>query len=273
MSRQPLFRPLFRPLRTSHCASHALDRAAPVRHHGTDKQTDRARIPLRRPLESPAEARAPRTVDGMTLAQSERAALADLFDELGPDQPTLCEGWDTQDLLIHLVLRDGRPDAFAGTIVKPLQGWTDRVAAGYAKRPWSELVQRYRSGPPVWNPAGWGKLNELTNGGEMFIHHEDARRGQPGWEPRELDPASVAELEKMLGSGVSKLALRKFPVGVVAELPGGRHIPLKSGEPTATVTGEPGEIVLWLSGRDAAKVTFTGDDQAVSGVQAGSRGV
>src|SRR5664279_4326015 len=105
----------------------------------------------------------------MTLAHSERAALADLFDELGPDQPTLCEGWDTQDLLIHLVIRDGRPDALAGTYVKPLKGWTDKVAAGYAERAWSELVQQYRSGPPVWNPAGWGKLDDLTNGGEMFI--------------------------------------------------------------------------------------------------------
>ena len=209
----------------------------------------------------------------MTLAHSERAALADLFDELGPDQPTLCEGWDTQDLLIHLVIRDGRPDALAGTYVKPLKGWTDKVAAGYAERAWSELVQQYRSGPPVWNPAGWGKLDDLTNGGEMFIHHEDARRGQPGWEPRELDAASVAELEKMLGSGMSRLALRKCPVGIVAELPDGRRITLKSGEPAAVVAGEPGEIILWMSGRDAARVTFTGDDQAVSALHAGSRGL
>ena len=209
----------------------------------------------------------------MTLAHSERAALADLFDELGPDQPTLCEGWDTQDLLIHLVIRDGRPDALAGTYVRPLKGWTDKVAAGYAERAWSELVQQYRSGPPVWNPAGWGKLDDLTNGGEMFIHHEDARRGQPGWEPRELDAASVAELEKMLGSGMSKLALRKFPVGIVAELPNGRRIPLKSGERAAVVAGEPAEIILWMSGRDAARVTFTGDDQAVSALHAGSRGL
>ena len=209
----------------------------------------------------------------MTLAHSERAALADLFDELGPDQPTLCEGWDTQDLLIHLLIRERRPDAAIGTYVKPFSGWTDKVAAEYAKRPWGELVQEYRSGPPVWNPSGWGKLDELTNGGEMFIHHEDARRGRPGWEPRDLDPASVAELEKMLGSGMSKLALRKFPVGIVAELPDGRRIPLKSGEPAANVTGEPGEIIMWMSGRDAAKVTFTGDEEAVSALHAGSRGM
>jgi hypothetical protein len=77
----------------------------------------------------------------------------------------------------------------------------------------------------------------------------------------------------MLGSGMSKLALRKFPVGIVAELPDGRRIPLKSGEPAAVVAGEPGEIILWMSGRDAARVTFTGDDEAVSALQAGSRGL
>ncbi len=209
----------------------------------------------------------------MTLARSERAALADLFDELGPDQPTLCEGWDTQDLLIHLLIRERRPGAYAGTFVKPLKGWTDKVAGGYAQRPWSEVVQEYRSGPPVWNPAGWGKLDELTNGGEMFIHHEDARRGQPGWEPRKLDPESVAELEKMLGSGMSKLALRKFPIGVVAELPDSRRIPLKPGEPAAIVSGEPGEIIIWMSGRDEARVTFAGDDDAVAALHAGTRGL
>ena len=42
----------------------------------------------------------------MSLAQSERAQLADLFVTLGPDQPTLCEGWDTQDLLVHLLVRE-----------------------------------------------------------------------------------------------------------------------------------------------------------------------
>ena len=38
----------------------------------------------------------------MSLARTERAALADLFEQVGPDQPTLCEGWQTLDLLIHL---------------------------------------------------------------------------------------------------------------------------------------------------------------------------
>jgi uncharacterized protein (TIGR03083 family) len=46
-----------------------------------------------------------------TLARAERAALCDLFDEVGPDAPTLCAGWTTRDLAAHLVIRERRADA------------------------------------------------------------------------------------------------------------------------------------------------------------------
>ena len=36
----------------------------------------------------------------------ERLELCDLLLELGPDAPTLCEGWTTADLAAHLVLRE-----------------------------------------------------------------------------------------------------------------------------------------------------------------------
>jgi uncharacterized protein (TIGR03083 family) len=45
----------------------------------------------------------------MTYAQDERAALAALLHETGPDGPTLCEGWQTRDLAAHLALRARRP--------------------------------------------------------------------------------------------------------------------------------------------------------------------
>jgi uncharacterized protein (TIGR03085 family) len=209
----------------------------------------------------------------MTLAQSERAALADLFAELGPDQPTLCEGWQTRDLLVHLIIRERRPDAAVGTAVKPLEGWTKKVAAGYADRPWTELIEEYRTGPQKWNPMRWSKVDELANGGEMFIHHEDARRGQPGWAPRTFDEDTTQTLIGMIDSPLSRLAVRKSPVGVVAEVPGGRTIQLKSGEPAVTLNGEPGEILLWLSGRRACRVELKGEPQAVDALNALQRGI
>lgn len=208
----------------------------------------------------------------MSLAQSERAQLADLFVTLGPDQPTLCEGWDTKDLLIHLLVRERSPLGAVGNYVPPLKSFTEKSTADYAKKPWTELIDEYRSGPPVWNPFGWGPLDELANGGEMFIHHEDARRGQAGWEPRVYDAQTAAALDKMATSGLSKMALRKSTVGVVAELPT-RTVTLKAGEPVVTVTGDPGEVVLWISGRDAVRLEFAGDEAAIETLSKAERGV
>jgi len=208
----------------------------------------------------------------MSLARTERAALADLFEQVGPDQPTLCEGWQTLDLLIHLLVRERDPLGAVGTQVKPLQTFTDKAADGYRVRPWAELVRAYRSGPPVWNPTGWKPIDELFNGGEMFIHHEDVRRCQPGWRPRELSDADTRELTKMVRSGMSRLALRKADVGIEARIPWQEAITMRKGDPLVTLTGEPGEIVLWLSGRDAVDIEFGGDPEAVGTLRALQRG-
>jgi uncharacterized protein (TIGR03085 family) len=208
----------------------------------------------------------------MSLAQSERAQLADLFVTLGPDQPTLCEGWDTKDLLVHLLVRERSVLGAVGNQVSALQSFTEKASAEYAKKPWPELIEEYRSGPPAWNPTGWGPLDDIANGGEMFIHHEDARRGQVGWEPRVYDAETAAALDKMAASGLSKMALRKSSVGVVAELPT-RTVTLKAGEPVVTVTGDPGEVVLWISGRDAVRLEFSGDETAIETLSKAKRGV
>lgn len=208
----------------------------------------------------------------MSLAQSERTALADLFVTLGPDQPTLCEGWDTKDLLIHLLVRERSPLGAIGNRVSLFRSVTDNASADYAKRPWGELIDEFRSGPPAWNPSGWGKLGEL-DGVEMFIHHEDARRGQEGWQPRVFDADTTARLDRMASSGVLKLALRKSPVGVIAQLPGHEPVTLKSGDSVVTISGEPGEIILWMAGRDASKVEFAGDNTALAALSNFKRGI
>jgi uncharacterized protein (TIGR03085 family) len=98
----------------------------------------------------------------------------------------------------------------------------------------------------------------------MFIHHEDARRGQPNWKPRVLDSATTETLAEMVDSGISKLVLRKSSVGVQVKLPTGRTIELKKGPKTVTMSGEPGEILLYLAGRRAAEVELSGDPDAIA---------
>jgi uncharacterized protein (TIGR03085 family) len=207
----------------------------------------------------------------MKLARSERAALADLFVTLGPDQPTLCEGWETKDLLIHLLVRENSPLGAIGNRVSVLKRFTDSASADYAKRPWAELIEIYRGGPPGWNPAGWGKLEDLTNGGEMFIHHEDVRRAQTDWEPRQLDDT----LAKALGRGLpllARLSLGKAPARVSFQTPDGNTLTTVGHGPELIVTGEPEEILLFLSGRDEVRLTFS-DAQVAQAVRAARRGL
>jgi hypothetical protein len=42
-----------------------------------------------------------------SLAKRERYAIAQTLRNLGPDAPTLCEGWTSFDLLVHLISRVG----------------------------------------------------------------------------------------------------------------------------------------------------------------------
>ena len=57
----------------------------------------------------------------MSVAQRERAALVEILRAVGPDAPTLCEGWTTRDLVAHLVVRERRPDALPGLVFGPLR--------------------------------------------------------------------------------------------------------------------------------------------------------
>lgn len=202
----------------------------------------------------------------MGMAADERRALSDLFDELGPDVPTLCTGWQAKDLAAHLVLRDRRPDAAAGIQAKALAGHTERVQQAIAARPWPELVQQVRTGPPAWSPFRIPGLSELVNGGEYFVHHEDLRRAQRDWEPREPNPERDAALWKLVRT-LGRLSYRRSPVGIVLQRNGGEQAVVKKGPKPVTIVGEPGELVLHAFGRSAVRLSFNGDAESVAIVQ------
>ena len=50
------------------------------------------------------------------ILRAERAAMCDTFEAVGPDAPTLCDGWLTADLAAHLIVREHRPDAMPGIL-------------------------------------------------------------------------------------------------------------------------------------------------------------
>lgn len=197
-----------------------------------------------------------------TLARAERAALSELLEEVGPDAPTLCDGWTTLDLAAHLVVREGRPDSGPGLVFAPLAGYTERVRTVQKRRGYPELIRRVAAGPPRWSLFAIGRVDQAANTVEYFVHHEDVRRGQPDWAPRELPPEDAEQLWRRL-RGMARLAFRAAPVGVTLARPDGQRLTVRPGSPAVTISGPPGELVLYVTGRQAhARVTVEGDAQA-----------
>jgi uncharacterized protein (TIGR03085 family) len=192
----------------------------------------------------------------------ERQELADALDRLGPAAPTLCEGWDTAHLAAHLVVRERRPDALVGLGAEatglrgPIAAWPHRLEDQLrASTPFGEVVDRLRAGAPAWSPMGWPRLGEALNTTEFAIHHEDVRRAQPGWSPRDLPRPDqdalwgAARLFARRAAGRRGLVLRRTDVLGVEK---------RFGAGGRTVEGEPMELLLWAAGRrDVARVTVS----------------
>ncbi|MPZ97341.1 MAG: TIGR03085 family protein [Propionibacteriales bacterium] len=201
-----------------------------------------------------------------SLARRERAALCDLLDQVGPDAPTLCGGWSTHDLTAHLVLREASPLAAIGIVVPQLEQVADRGMERLKEaRPYGDLVQRVREGPPWYSPMRPGKVDRAVNAMEFYVHHEDVRRAGAEWSPRELSARDQHALwsrtrlmSRMLGRGATVgIELVRTDETASARLAG--------GEPTLVVRGVPSELALFAYGRGAvADVELAGDADAVA---------
>ena len=206
-------------------------------------------------------------------ARRERLLLVDLLEAVGPDAPTLCEGWRTRDLAAHLVLRERRPDAAGGMFIKPLASRLTRVQGEYTAKPYPELLELFRSGPPSLSVFGIPGADEAANTVEYYVHGEDVRRAQPDWKPRVLD----AEFSELLWKRLSRMASlsgRKAPVGMVLRRPDGQTAVARKGTPVVTVTGEPSELLLFSMGRQAhAAVELDGEPDAVARISTAQLGM
>ena len=207
----------------------------------------------------------------MSYARDERTALCALFDETGPEAPTLCEGWLTRHLAAHLVLRERRPDAAAGILGGPLAGYTKRVTETLATgTPFPQLVEQIRSGPPALSLFRIHGVDERANLVEYFVHHEDVRRAAEGWEPRTVKNGLADVLWQRLR--LSRMLFRRATVGVelvrddLTVDPGQQPVRMtaRAKTPVVTVTGHPAELTMWALGRSAAaRVRLDGSADAV----------
>jgi uncharacterized protein (TIGR03085 family) len=206
------------------------------------------------------------------LAQTERHALCDTALEVGEDRPTLSGEWTVKDLVVHLLVREGSP-ASIGIAVAPLAPVTAAVSRWVARADFVHLVERLRGGPPRLSPFAIPRLDVLGNTLEFFVHHEDIRRAQPGWEPRTLGAETDRLLWTQLSSMGKRLA-RALPVGLVAQdATTGATAELRSGTPSVTVRGAPSEVTMYLFGRSPhARVDLLGDGDAVARLSGTSLG-
>ena len=127
------------------------------------------------------------------------------------------------------------------------------------------VVAALREGPGGVTPYRIPGVDSLANTAEYFIHHEDVRRA--GEHPEGPRPMPMEDQDRLWPQVrlLGKLALRHCPVGVVVERPDGESLRLRPGSRTVTLLGQPGELLLALSGRrDAADVTVLGEDDAVA---------
>jgi uncharacterized protein (TIGR03085 family) len=199
----------------------------------------------------------------------ERSALCDVFDELGPAAPTLLEGWTAHDLAAHLVLREHDLIAAPCLVLPgPFARFAERRRVKLAAdHDFSSLLARIRSGPPPgFFRLGW--VRSFPNLNEYFVHQEDVRRAN-GMEPRTLAPELDAALWRNVRRGGRYLARRLRGAGLEIEWAGtSEQRRIRRGEPTARLTGTPGELLLYLFGRQpAARVDVSGSADVIAAVQ------
>ncbi|HSP39539.1 MAG TPA: TIGR03085 family metal-binding protein [Frankiaceae bacterium] len=193
------------------------------------------------------------------IAARERASLVDLLQELGPDAPTLCEGWETQQLAAHLVAREGRPDALPGILIPALHDRTKRIEAQTLERSsYPDLVRSIAGGPP-FGPLGLPGLADAVNVHEFFVHHEDVRRAQPGWTARALPADTVEALRRRLFALAPLLFRGLRGVRLHLETPDGRRRTVGRGDESVVISGELPELFLYAFGRrTTAEVSISG---------------
>ena len=199
----------------------------------------------------------------MSFSATERARLAALLIDVGPAAPTLCEGWDTRDMAVHLYLRENRPLAAAGMFVPALEGLLAKASAQAAERDYESVVRDWASGPGKFNSVRL--VDKQMNTAEHFVHHEDVRRGDGVARPREFSAVVNRQLygalkmlaPRMLAKSTAPVILH--PTGTPRIVAVDERGVSGDGESVVRVSGEVGELLLWVYGRDAVEVAIDGN--------------
>ncbi|GAA4899861.1 TIGR03085 family metal-binding protein [Tessaracoccus lubricantis] len=192
----------------------------------------------------------------MKFVQRQRAALADLLEELGPFAPTKCEGWQTQDLAAHLYVRERRLDALPGIASEFFSGHTERIQnLELHRQGYLPLVQAFREPGWIMRP-----VDDLVNASEIFIHHEDVLRANG--RAQTLTAKEQQHLWPLVKVLARRAQLRHGGRLLLTRTDTGAEHPFGQGNRTVHLTGLPSELLLHLSRREA-DVEITGERASV----------
>jgi uncharacterized protein (TIGR03085 family) len=186
--------------------------------------------------------------------------------------------WTAAQLAAHLVLRErSAVEALGRLPSKRMQQIAQRkIDELVAEQPYAQIVAAVESGPswrdvrlplpiaPIW---ALPVVREKANLIEYLVHHEDVRRAQPDWAPRELPAELVTEIWRRLPVSI-RLTMRRVPLGVALAWPGHGEVRTpraKRHGARVTVTGDPIELLLFTFGRrTAAQVRVDGSGEDVT---------
>jgi uncharacterized protein (TIGR03085 family) len=105
---------------------------------------------------------------------------------------------------------------------------------------------------------------------EFFIHVEDVRRAQGSWQPRLLADEMAAALWSRVGAG----GMAKEVGGTVEIMAPGLGAKEGGNGRRVTIAGDPGELTLFIAGRQAAaKVEMSGDAHLADRLRSASLGI
>ncbi|AWE42404.1 MULTISPECIES: TIGR03085 family metal-binding protein [unclassified Actinobaculum] len=212
----------------------------------------------------------------LRFVTEERAALTTTLEQFGPDAPTLCAGWTTRDLLIHLIEREIYTAAGLGS---RLPGpWRKKAMARLASlqtTDYPSLVALFRDGRQRYSPLRLEALDSAMNTIEYAVHHEDVLRAGENPQRRTLKPEAQQVIFRHLRP-LTHTLLGRSPVRVRIESPGYGHFTVtttRRHQAEVTVIGEPLEIALFAFGREQhAAVSLRGAGDAVALLRAAQRG-
>lgn len=197
-----------------------------------------------------------------STASEQRKALVSALRTVGPEASTLCEGWAAEDMALHIVMRDSRPDLLVGQGL-PIVGARARKAIESLKAEGYEyLVDRASIGPPSYFPQSFAPVNDAMNSAEFYIHTEDVLRAQPDFDLSQRRAVSEdlrRRLWKQASVSFFPMAARKQKRRISFFSPGyGATTRGPASAPLMMVHGAPEELILWAAGRkEQAEVDIT----------------